>query len=203
MATQSLIMGEAFGKAFQFGKRKISAMSNEEFNELSMKQLASEMFASYKQITPDLKQAIEESTELQNHIIGKILEMPSQLIADTLATATGQSPSQKEEERLQQQESKLLEETASKNNFNTSTTVHSFVLKISKPLSRNPVSWTVKGTMEQLKQQLLSLATARNSIGQALNKMKSSSPNRKIQLQNYTFHQNKINALSKKIATLS
>ncbi len=36
MATQSMVMGDAFGQAFQYGKRKISAMSNEEFNKTTM-----------------------------------------------------------------------------------------------------------------------------------------------------------------------
>ncbi len=80
MATQSLVMGESFGKAFQFGKRKISAMSNEDFNKLTIEQVASEMFASYKNIEQDLKTSMDQSTALQNYIVSKIISIPIELI---------------------------------------------------------------------------------------------------------------------------
>ncbi len=35
MGAQSLVIGKMFGVGFQYGKRKISAMSNEEFNKLT------------------------------------------------------------------------------------------------------------------------------------------------------------------------
>jgi hypothetical protein len=85
MATQSLIMGEAFGKSYQYGKRKISAMSNEEFNKLTIEQMTQDMFNSYKLIIPSLKESINDSQALQNHIIGKILSIPSEMIAGTFA----------------------------------------------------------------------------------------------------------------------
>ncbi len=80
MATQSLVMGEAFGKAFQFGKRKISAMGNDEFNVLNIEQVASEMFASYKNILPELKQSIADSSDFQNHIFAQLILLGPNLI---------------------------------------------------------------------------------------------------------------------------
>ncbi len=80
MATQSLIMGESFGKGFQFGKRKISAMSNEEFNALKIENVASEMFASYKNILPELKQSIADSSDFQNHIFAQLILLGPNLI---------------------------------------------------------------------------------------------------------------------------
>ncbi len=80
MATQSLVMGEAFGKAFQFGKRKISAMSNDEFNELKIEKVASEMFQSYKNILPELKQSIADSSDFQNHIFAQLILLGPNLI---------------------------------------------------------------------------------------------------------------------------
>ncbi len=80
MATQSLVMGEAFGKAFQFGKRKISAMSNDEFNKLSIENVASEMFASYKNILPELKTSIADSSDFQNHIFAQLILLGPNLI---------------------------------------------------------------------------------------------------------------------------
>jgi hypothetical protein len=79
---------------------------------------------------------------------------------------------------------------------------HTLTFKIKKPLKKTPVNWTVSGNISSLKKQLLDLTSARDSIGQVLNKLQSSSPQRKIQLQNYTFHQNKINALSARMAIL-
>ncbi len=81
MATQSMVMGDAFGRAFQYGKRKISAMSNEEFNATSMEQQASEMFAAYKHIIPELRESILDSKELQKFIIIQLLDMPRDLLA--------------------------------------------------------------------------------------------------------------------------
>ncbi len=80
MATQSLVMGEAFGKAFQFGKRKISAMSNEEFNKLDIETVASNMFASYKRIEGDLKESISQSTEFQQFIFKELILLGPELI---------------------------------------------------------------------------------------------------------------------------
>ncbi len=62
MATQSMVMGDAFGRSFQYGKRRISAMTNEEFNAYSPTQIAEEIFAEYKQIIPKLGKSIEDST---------------------------------------------------------------------------------------------------------------------------------------------
>ncbi len=84
MATQSMVMGDAFGRAFQYGKRKISAMTNEEFNATSLEQQASEMFASYKTIIGEdqLQKAMAESSELQRIIIKEMLAIIPQFIKD-------------------------------------------------------------------------------------------------------------------------
>ncbi len=84
MATQSLVMGEAFGKAFQFGKRKISAMSNEEFNKLEIEQVASEMFESYKNIDMSLRESIEKSQDLQEFIVQQMLLIVPKMIESLL-----------------------------------------------------------------------------------------------------------------------
>ncbi len=89
MATQSLVMGESFGKAFQFGKRKMSAMDNESFNKLTIEQVASEMFRSYQNILPDLKQSMRDSSKLQSDIIGQILSIPSETLADLFRLLAG------------------------------------------------------------------------------------------------------------------
>ncbi len=84
MAGQSLLMGEAFGKGFQYGKRKISAMSNDEFNELNATKLGQEIATDYNDIIPSLQIAVKASTEFQRMIfqeMGEILKLiPSEIL---------------------------------------------------------------------------------------------------------------------------
>ncbi len=84
MAGQSLAMGEAFGKGFQYGKRKISSMSNEEFNALDFKQLSESIHTDYKTMIPSLTQSIRESKVLQDAVfdaLGKvILDIPPAIL---------------------------------------------------------------------------------------------------------------------------
>ncbi len=84
MAGQSMIMGDAFGKAYQYGKRKISAMSNEEFNKLDADGLGKQLLEDYTLIVPHLKQAVHQSREFQSLIIqelGEIIKsLPQELI---------------------------------------------------------------------------------------------------------------------------
>lgn len=83
MATQSMVMGDAFGRSYQYGKRKISAMTNEEFNALTPEMLTQEILSQYKNMIPHLKQSIQDSTDLQNYIVEKLIAMPGQLLQDT------------------------------------------------------------------------------------------------------------------------
>ncbi len=69
MAGQSLLMGEAFGKGFQFGKRKISSMTNDDFNALTAKDLGQQIATDYNDIIPSLEQAVKASSAFQSMII--------------------------------------------------------------------------------------------------------------------------------------
>ncbi len=75
MAGQSMLMGDAFGKSYQYGKRKISAMSNEEFNKLTPADLAKDITADFTALIPELKIAMAKSTELQSMIIREMGEI--------------------------------------------------------------------------------------------------------------------------------
>ncbi len=83
MAGQSMMMGDAFGKSYQYGKRKISAMSNEDFNKLTVKDLANDIQADFNNIIPPLSQAVRQSSAFQSLIIqemGKIIKsLPAEL----------------------------------------------------------------------------------------------------------------------------
>ncbi len=84
MAGQSMLMGDAFGKAYQYGKRKISAMSNEEFNALTPEMLGKSIVTDYTAIIPSLQEAVRQSSEFQSIIIqemGVILKsIPNELL---------------------------------------------------------------------------------------------------------------------------
>ncbi len=58
MGAQSIIMGEAFGKGFQFGKRKISALTNEQFNKLSLAELWKDTSTDVTAMIPTLKEGM-------------------------------------------------------------------------------------------------------------------------------------------------
>ncbi len=89
MAAQSMIMGDSFGKAYQYGKRKISSMSNEEFNKLDTKQLGQEILTDYRNIIPSVSQAIQESNEFQSLIVNQLAQILKDLPADLIGGVTG------------------------------------------------------------------------------------------------------------------
>ncbi len=84
MAGQSMLMGDAFGKAYQYGKRKISAMSNEEFNKLTPEMLGQSIVTDYNAIIPSLEQAVQSSTEFQRIIIQELGNILKSIPADVL-----------------------------------------------------------------------------------------------------------------------
>ncbi len=88
MFMQSIMMGYGFGTGFQYSKRKISAMSNEEFNKTTMKDEANKMFAAYTKIIPDLETSIRESKDLQVTIVEEMVKIPAHLLNALLGTGT-------------------------------------------------------------------------------------------------------------------
>ncbi len=92
MAGQSLAMGEAFGKGFQYGKRKISSMSNEEFNALNFQQLSESLATDYRVMIPSLVDSIKASDRLQDAVFKAladvIKDIPSQIL-DFFGDITG------------------------------------------------------------------------------------------------------------------
>ncbi len=92
MAGQSLAMGEAFGKGFQYGKRKISSMSNEEFNKLDFRELSESLATDYRVMIPSLVESIKASDRLQDAVFKAladvIKDIPSQIL-DFFGDVTG------------------------------------------------------------------------------------------------------------------
>ncbi len=83
MAAQSFAMGEAFGKGFQSGKRRISSMTNEQFNSKTQPQIFAETTADISAMIPSMKKQMTEFTFLQSDIIqeliGYIKKLPSDI----------------------------------------------------------------------------------------------------------------------------
>ncbi len=80
MAYQSIVMGDAFGRGFQFGKRKISAMSNEEFNKLDIVKMFEEINSSYHRMIPTVEKSMADSADLQVTIVTELLKIIPALI---------------------------------------------------------------------------------------------------------------------------
>lgn len=74
MAAQSFAMGEAFGKGFQYGKRRISAMDNKEFNSKDAKAHFMETTADIKSMVPSMKESMSSFAFLQQDIIKELLK---------------------------------------------------------------------------------------------------------------------------------
>ncbi len=92
MAGQSLAMGEAFGKGFQYGKRKISSMSNEEFNALDFKGLSESLATDYRVMIPSLEKSIRASDTLQRAVFeafGDIIATIPDVVKNFMNSSSG------------------------------------------------------------------------------------------------------------------
>ncbi len=90
MGAQSLVLGKAFGEGFQYGKRKISAMTNEEFNRLTPSDIANNSRKELQEMIPSLKASITDMREFQTFIVHELIETVKQLPSDVFSGVTGQ-----------------------------------------------------------------------------------------------------------------
>ncbi len=68
MGIQSGVMAQQFGMNFQYGKRKISAMSNEEFNKLTPQQMQADFSTQIKGMIPTFEQSLQDMRPFQRMI---------------------------------------------------------------------------------------------------------------------------------------
>ncbi len=122
MAGQSFAMGEAFGKGFQYGKRKVSSMTNEEFNASSGPQMFAETTADITQMIPTMSNAMEKFHTLQTDIILKMIDyiakLPAEVLPD-LAAAPGLLVPQEFKIKYQEEVPKLIETILNKLGIDT------------------------------------------------------------------------------------
>ncbi len=69
MGMQSAVMAEQFGTLFQYGKRRISAMSNDEFNALTPEILQQRMTGQLQAMIPEMEKQIQSMSPLVSTII--------------------------------------------------------------------------------------------------------------------------------------
>ncbi len=74
MAAQSFAMGEAFGKSFQYGKRKISSMSNDEFNKLDAEALQASIQVDIRKMIPSIKESFDRMESFQSDTINSLIK---------------------------------------------------------------------------------------------------------------------------------
>ncbi len=75
MGIQSAVMAKQFGENFQYGKRRISAMSNDEFNKLTPKMIQDNANAELKAMIPSMEQSVIEMRTFQTFLIKEFMQM--------------------------------------------------------------------------------------------------------------------------------
>ncbi len=90
MGAQSLVLGKAFGEGFQYGKRKISSLTNEEFNKLTPSDIAANSRRELQQMIPEMKASITDMRDFQSFIVHELIATAKQLPDDIFSGITGQ-----------------------------------------------------------------------------------------------------------------
>jgi len=112
MAYQSATMAYAFGLNYEFGKRKIKSMSNEEFNSLSPEKLENiqaqhhavpvQTFITAVPLTDDIqREVLTKMVELEKQKIQMLPELIAQTLPAILAGIANLTPKQEQTEETQ------------------------------------------------------------------------------------------------------
>ncbi len=81
MGAQSLVIGKMFGEGFQYGKRKISAMPNEEFNKLTFQDMMSNARSEMQASIPTMQAALHDMQPLVETVIQEFFAYIKQIAA--------------------------------------------------------------------------------------------------------------------------
>ncbi len=82
MGAQSAVMAKQFGENFQYGKRRISAMTNEEFNKLTPAKLAERTAQELKAMIPSMESSITDMRLFQSFLVREFIATVKQLPSD-------------------------------------------------------------------------------------------------------------------------
>ncbi len=94
MGIQSMVMAKQFGENFQYGKRRISAMSNEEFNKLTPAKLLSNANAELKSQIPLMQESMQDMRNFQTFIVKEFLLTIRSIIDAGLGKLIGLTPTE-------------------------------------------------------------------------------------------------------------
>jgi len=91
MGAQSLVIGKMFGEGFQYGKRKISAMPNEQFNALTFKDMMSNARDEMQASIPTMQQAMRDMQPMVETVVHEFVDYLGLVLksAPTQAAALG------------------------------------------------------------------------------------------------------------------
>ncbi len=81
MGAQSLVIGKMFGEGFQYGKRKISAMPNEEFNKLTFQDMMSNARTEMQASIPTMQAALQDMQPLVETVVHEFFDYIKQIAA--------------------------------------------------------------------------------------------------------------------------
>ncbi len=96
MGAQSAVMAKQFGENFQYGKRRISAMSNEEFNALTPQKLSERTRQELKDMIPSMQDSITDMRIFQEFIIKELIDTMKDALKVGLGEIFGISPAAEE-----------------------------------------------------------------------------------------------------------
>ncbi len=96
MGAQSLVIGKMFGEGFQYGKRKISAMPNEEFNKLTFEKLMSNAREEIKASIPTMNLAMQDMKPMVDVVVREFFNYITLVSKIITGTSTGENIFQKE-----------------------------------------------------------------------------------------------------------
>ncbi len=80
MGIQSAVMAKQFGENFQYGKRRISAMTNEEFNKLTPLIMLQENASTIKSMIPTMEQSLRDMRPMTEFILLEFVAILKRLI---------------------------------------------------------------------------------------------------------------------------
>ncbi len=87
MGAQSAVMMKMAGEQWQFGKRRISAMSNEDFNKLTSLKLYEIETSELRQMIPTMKKSFDDMTALNPVIVNAMIQMAKDFVQSLLNAA--------------------------------------------------------------------------------------------------------------------
>ncbi len=81
MAYQSILIGDAFGRGYQFGKRKISELSNEQIKKMSIDDVFRDASVDYLRMIPTVERSMAASLDLQIFIVKELIKVIPAMLA--------------------------------------------------------------------------------------------------------------------------